>query len=410
MVTATDSAAVVLDTAEVWPETGHCYLARIPAGTAGVLYEDSKALEGEASHEEIRTRGRGRYSFWHDHLYFSSSDNTDPRSNGRRYSFDPLASLPQPPLFRRLLHMRAHLSDSPLVGWDPAGSGLSEADRMRLLEAKVEYLLDELYAAKSLLRHLTPTAEPIRRLAEHQKKSFDYQWRTQPYHDEFLTNPEWKEKAHLDVARRVGQPAEWFKGKKILDCGCGPGRHTYAFAQLGASVVAFDTSATAIERVRQIGREFPGQVEVFPHDILAPIPAPADFDLVWCYGVVQHTGHAFATLENIARHVRPGGWMYVMVYAEPRRDCVHDYTYYHEIYALRQALLGVPLPGRAAAAREVEGERNALAWFDAISSEINDLFTTEELFRMLSYLGFEDAARTMPHETMQNVVARKRAA
>jgi hypothetical protein len=47
---------------------------------------------------DIRDRGNGR--FWHskEALYFSTSDNTDPRSNGRQYSWTIGPARPdQPP-------------------------------------------------------------------------------------------------------------------------------------------------------------------------------------------------------------------------------------------------------------------------------------------------------------------------
>jgi hypothetical protein len=46
-----------------------------------------------ALHSEIREVGRGRYSFWHDYVLFASSDNSDPRTNGRRYvmTFPPIS-------------------------------------------------------------------------------------------------------------------------------------------------------------------------------------------------------------------------------------------------------------------------------------------------------------------------------
>jgi hypothetical protein len=36
-------------------------------------------------HAEIATQGRGRYSHWGNAVVFSSSDNSDPNSNGRTY-------------------------------------------------------------------------------------------------------------------------------------------------------------------------------------------------------------------------------------------------------------------------------------------------------------------------------------
>lgn len=60
----------------------------------GTILEDNKILGPIYSHHGMITRfGRGRVSVWHDpaigdiSLFFSSSDNTDPRTNGRTYTF-----------------------------------------------------------------------------------------------------------------------------------------------------------------------------------------------------------------------------------------------------------------------------------------------------------------------------------
>jgi lysophospholipase L1-like esterase len=60
--------------------------------TAGLkLLEDGHPLgPSGALHAGIAEQGKGRYSYWgnsvwHNQLYFSASDNSDPRSNGRTY-------------------------------------------------------------------------------------------------------------------------------------------------------------------------------------------------------------------------------------------------------------------------------------------------------------------------------------
>lgn len=83
-----------------WPvsfraETGHAWVAQIPerfleAVEAGDdrarLFEDDVELpEPDDVHDTIRNEGGGRYSVWGDTLYFSSSDNSDPSTNGRSY-------------------------------------------------------------------------------------------------------------------------------------------------------------------------------------------------------------------------------------------------------------------------------------------------------------------------------------
>ncbi len=79
-------------------ESGHCFIASMDFGEEGdkftgnrsalVLFEDGKPLgPSRAAHAQIREIGGGRYSHWtREALYFSTSDNTDPRTNGREYA------------------------------------------------------------------------------------------------------------------------------------------------------------------------------------------------------------------------------------------------------------------------------------------------------------------------------------
>lgn len=51
------------------------------------LAEDGNHLgPPHCPHDSIRTRGSGRYSFWTNVVYFSTSDGSDPATNGRTYS------------------------------------------------------------------------------------------------------------------------------------------------------------------------------------------------------------------------------------------------------------------------------------------------------------------------------------
>jgi lysophospholipase L1-like esterase len=69
------------------PIAGPSDVTDAPTRSSLVLLEDGHPLPvPHALHEEIRRVGLGRYSHWGDGLIFSSSDGTDPRINGRRYS------------------------------------------------------------------------------------------------------------------------------------------------------------------------------------------------------------------------------------------------------------------------------------------------------------------------------------
>jgi hypothetical protein len=99
-------ARVDLAISSMEPESGYAYLAEIgrpqgalpifspvpdsagrPAASDLALYEADRPLgPAHSLHDQIRHEGNGRYSHWGDHVFFSSSDNTDPRTNGRTYS------------------------------------------------------------------------------------------------------------------------------------------------------------------------------------------------------------------------------------------------------------------------------------------------------------------------------------
>jgi hypothetical protein len=57
-----------------------------PTRSTAVLCEDGHAIGSPHSlHDDIRSKGGGLYSHWSGSLYFSTSDNSDPNTNGRTY-------------------------------------------------------------------------------------------------------------------------------------------------------------------------------------------------------------------------------------------------------------------------------------------------------------------------------------
>ncbi len=83
----------------VYPDTGYCYLVKVPSELVSdsegqsrvVVFEDGvPLLKPHAPHDDIRKYGLGAYSHWNGEIYLSASDNSDPRSNGRRYTYAEL--------------------------------------------------------------------------------------------------------------------------------------------------------------------------------------------------------------------------------------------------------------------------------------------------------------------------------
>lgn len=92
-------AEYFLDINKIKEEIGFCWqidLADLPIEgdssekplrSSFVLCEDGRPRgSGHSSHDMISNAGRGLFSHWGKQLYFSTSDNSDPRSNGRKYS------------------------------------------------------------------------------------------------------------------------------------------------------------------------------------------------------------------------------------------------------------------------------------------------------------------------------------
>jgi hypothetical protein len=81
---------------EFTPENGHCYLATIhhrilsdlESASRISVYEDGVPLpHPHADHLRIREQGQGAFSHWGSAIYLSTSDNSDPRTNGRTYTY-----------------------------------------------------------------------------------------------------------------------------------------------------------------------------------------------------------------------------------------------------------------------------------------------------------------------------------
>src|SRR6185437_16422584 len=115
---------------------------------------------------------------------------------------------------------------------------------------------------------------------------------------------------------RNGIPLSVFEGKRCVDAGCGGGRATILMAEAGASeVVALDLSETNVETTR-MRAEQRGLTNVTAQQAsLLEVPFEDEsFDVVWSNGVLHHTGDTDRSLKEIARLLKPGGWMWLYLY------------------------------------------------------------------------------------------------
>ena len=110
-------------------------------------------------------------------------------------------------------------------------------------------------------------------------------------------------------------------GTKVIDVGCGAGRHSFEAYRRGADVIAFDQNAeeladvdTMLQAMGQAG-EAPksAKAQVVVGDALA-LPYPdGTFDAVIASEILEHIPDDDAAIAELTRVLRPGGTLAVTV-------------------------------------------------------------------------------------------------
>jgi SAM-dependent methyltransferase len=139
----------------------------------------------------------------------------------------------------------------------------------------------------------------------------------------------------VDFARLPIRP-----GTRLLDLGCGAGRHAFEAARRGARVVALDMDRKELDRVAAVAaamdeageipagasiRSSSGDATAMPFD-------DESFDVVIASEVMEHIPADQAAMREVARVLRPGGVAAVTVPAWlPERICWLLSDDYHNV-------------------------------------------------------------------------------
>ena len=129
-------------------------------------------------------------------------------------------------------------------------------------------------------------------------------------------------------------------GERVLDLGCGAGRHAFEMYRRGGDVIAFDQDADELSGVRDLfvamkeGGEVPAgaEADIKQGDALAMPFADEEFDRIVASEVLEHIPDDETAIAELVRVLRPGGTIAVTVPRWlPEKICWALSDQYHEV-------------------------------------------------------------------------------
>lgn len=137
-------------------------------------------------------------------------------------------------------------------------------------------------------------------------KGFGYEWkRFSKIHPVY-------EKQFLDWISPIKK--EFFKGKLVLDAGCGKGRHAYFAAKYGADVIGIDLSEavdSAYQNTKHLKNAHIVQANIYELPFKESL-----FDYIYSIGVLHHLPNPQAGFNSLLNHLKKGGAISAWVYGK----------------------------------------------------------------------------------------------
>jgi len=175
-----------------------------------------------------------------------------------------------------------------------------------------------------------------------------------------LPGPELAAQWRRNLQRNLGEALrlDELHGRRILDVGCGFGRHLLVAAEHGAEVVGIDLSGGVDVAYRHLaGRPNCHVIQANVHE--RPLRT-ACFDVVWSFGVLHHMPDPAAGFRTLPDFARPdGGLVAIWVYGYRGMSFTYRLSHMRALHAVTRSMSG---SARLRASRAVAATLSALYW------------------------------------------------
>lgn len=119
-------------------------------------------------------------------------------------------------------------------------------------------------------------------------------------------------------------PDDW-KGKHVLDVGCGMGRNSYWPMKWGASsVTSFDFDQRSVARAKETLKEFPTASVLYKS--VYDIDWKNEFDVAFSIGVIHHLKDPKLAVKNMVTALKPEGKLLIWVYGYEGNEWIVRYV------------------------------------------------------------------------------------
>ena len=135
--------------------------------------------------------------------------------------------------------------------------------------------------------------------------------------EEYFNEVEWR-KYFVEPHIPAFADFERWRGKKVLEIGCGIGTDTINFARHGATVTAVDLSEKSLEVAQRRAEVFGLQDHIRfyranAEELRSYVPLEK-YDLIYSFGVIHHTPHPGRVLDQLRHYAHTGTTVKIMVY------------------------------------------------------------------------------------------------